>query len=75
MNISKYFNPRWTIWAGNWTRGSVESFWLKRNAEKYIQKIKPLENCHFIDIVDEYTGETTRLKDNPDKVPFKVGYK
>lgn len=56
----------WTVDGSDWYRGRFKSFWLKRNALKCVEEFKHI--YLFVDLKNEWTGKSIRVRDNPDKV-------
>lgn len=60
----------WTVEGSNWDGGRFHSFWLKRNAIKSIDEFK--RYFLFVTLVNEWTGERIRVKDNPENIQDEV---
>ena len=57
----------WRVEFNNWSGGSFESFWFKKNALKYAEENK--DAAVFIDVVDELNETQERLYDNSAENP------
>jgi len=55
----------WTADGMDWNEGRFKSFWLKSNALKQCDEFK--KKYLFVTLIDEWTGERYKLKDNPNK--------
>ena len=49
---------RYTVSSGGWSGGHFECFWFRRNAIKYSKT----QYGEFVDIRDELTGKTERVR-------------
>lgn len=52
----------WTVEVSKWGGSSYTSFWLHKNAVAFASS----RSEPFVDITDEATEETIRVRDNPD---------
>lgn len=71
--MSKFdiFDPRtcirlWTVHFKNWEGGLRRSFWLRRNAMRHAHE--HWFSWPFIDLENEWTGHSRRLRDNPENL-------
>ena len=61
---------KWTVSCGDWNGGWFKSFWKFDNAVEHARQQTDL----FVDIENEMTGESIRVRDNPDKVMPPIRY-
>ena len=71
MSLIDIIDPRtiirlWTVHCRDYDGGVFHSFWLKRNALQFAKAQSP--RWLFIDLENEWTGRSVRLRDNPENI-------
>jgi hypothetical protein len=63
---------RYTVHCLDWNGGRFRCFWFRSSAEWYAERVP--SGWLFIDIEDDLTGRSIRVRNNPDKIAPPVRY-